>query len=73
MTEHDHDDQYEQRVMLDVGPGAGALVIYTAEELNGEEIEISPAGNDAQRVAASLKIVTTVDGDSDGRALQYIG
>jgi hypothetical protein len=50
VTEHHHDDQYEQGVMLDVGPGAGALVIYTAEELHGEEIEISPTGNDAQRV-----------------------
>jgi len=50
VTEHHHDDQYEQGVMLDVGPGAGALVIYTAEELHGEEIEISPIGNDAQRV-----------------------
>ena len=36
--------------MVDVGPGAGALVIYTGEELHGEEIEISPVGDDAQRV-----------------------
>jgi hypothetical protein len=35
--------------MVDVGPGAGALVIYAGEELRGQEIEISPAGNDAQR------------------------
>jgi len=36
--------------MVDVGPGAGALVIYTSEELRGQEIEISPAGHDSQRV-----------------------
>jgi hypothetical protein len=50
MSEHHHEDQYEQGVMVDVGPGAGALVIYTGEELRGEEIEISPIGDDAQRV-----------------------
>ena len=36
--------------MVDVGPGAGALVIYTAEELRGQEIEISPIGDDSKRV-----------------------
>lgn len=36
--------------MVDVGPGAGALVIYTTEALRGQEIEISPIGKDAQRV-----------------------
>lgn len=36
--------------MVDVGPGAGALVIYTSDELRGQEIEISPKGNDASRV-----------------------
>jgi len=36
--------------MVDVGPGAGALVIYASDELRGQEIEISPAGNDAERV-----------------------
>lgn len=35
--------------MVDVGPGAGALVIYTSEELRGQEIEISPAHNDVDR------------------------
>ena len=36
--------------MVDVGPGAGALVICTGEELGGQEIEISPVGADDQRV-----------------------
>lgn len=50
MTEHAHDQQYEQGVMVDVGPGAGALVIYTGEDLLGQEIEISPMGEAARRV-----------------------
>jgi hypothetical protein len=40
---------FEQGVMVDVGPGAGALVIYTADELRGQEIEISPQGSDSSR------------------------
>jgi hypothetical protein len=35
--------------MLDLGPGIGALVLHTGQELHGAEIEISPAGCDAQR------------------------
>ncbi len=35
--------------MVDVGPGTGALVIYTRDELRGSEIEISPKGLDAPR------------------------
>jgi len=31
-------------VVLDVGPGVGALVLRAAPEANGQEIEISPAG-----------------------------
>ena len=36
--------------MVDVGPGAGALVIYARDQLRGQEIEISPAGQDDHRV-----------------------
>ncbi|MHB8687833.1 MAG: phospholipase [Candidatus Dormibacteraceae bacterium] len=50
MTEHHDEDQYEQGVMVDVGPGTGALVIYADEALRGQEIEISPVGDDAKRV-----------------------
>jgi hypothetical protein len=50
MHEHHDEGQFEQGVMVDVGPGAGALVIYTRDELRGQEIEISPAGEDSQRV-----------------------
>jgi len=50
LSEHHHEADFEQGVMVDVGPGAGALVIYTGDELRGQEIEISPAGHDSQRV-----------------------
>ena len=50
MTERHREEDFEQGVMVDVGPGAGALVIYTGDELRGQEIEISPEGDDAQRV-----------------------
>jgi hypothetical protein len=50
MTEHHREADFEHGVMVDVGPGAGALVIYTADELRGQEIEISPKGSDSNRV-----------------------
>jgi hypothetical protein len=50
MTEHHHEQDFEQGVMVDVGPGVGALVIYSRDELRGQEIEISPMGMDEQRV-----------------------
>lgn len=49
MTEHRDQDSFEQGVMVDVGPGAGALVIYANDDLRGEEIEISPRGDDTNR------------------------
>jgi hypothetical protein len=48
--EHHREADFEQGVMVDVGPGAGALVIYARDGLRGQEIEISPAGQDDQRV-----------------------
>jgi hypothetical protein len=50
MTEHHHEADFERGVMVDVGPGAGALVIYTGSELRGQEVEISPVGDDSKRV-----------------------
>ena len=38
-----------QPVVLDLGDGIGALNVHTAPELLGEEIDISPSGDDAQR------------------------
>ncbi|HEY3462054.1 MAG TPA: hypothetical protein VGK62_01200 [Gaiellaceae bacterium] len=42
-------DARPEHVMLDLGPGVGALVLRTGAELQGAEIEISPAGRDAER------------------------
>jgi hypothetical protein len=50
VTEHHREADFQQGVMVDVGPGAGALVIYTPDSLRGQEIEMSPAGQDDQRV-----------------------
>jgi hypothetical protein len=48
--EHHREGDFEEGVMVDIGPGAGALVIYARDALRGQEIEISPAGQDEQRV-----------------------
>jgi len=39
-------------VVLDLGPGVGALVLYAPAELEGAEIEISRGGPDPPAVAA---------------------
>jgi hypothetical protein len=47
---HDHStDARPEHVMLDLGPGVGALVLRTGADLHGAEVEISPAGSDDQR------------------------
>jgi hypothetical protein len=50
LSEHHHEADFEQGVMVDVGPGVGALVVYTGDDLRGQEIEISPASSGAKRV-----------------------
>jgi PAS domain-containing protein len=62
MTEHHDEKNLEQGVMVDVGPGAGALVIYTRDELRGQEIEISPDEDDAERVHTDVLRRKTADG-----------
>jgi hypothetical protein len=49
---HDHHhskDARAEHVMLDLGPGVGALVLTTGSHLHGAEIEISPRGRDDVR------------------------
>ena len=47
---HDHStDVRPEHVMLELGPGVGALVLRTGSDLHGAEIEISPAGRDGER------------------------
>ena len=40
--------------VLDIGQEIGALVIYTGEEFRGQEIEVSPKGQDAQRTHTAV-------------------
>ena len=46
---HDTDEVRAQPVVLDLGDGVGALIVHTDPELLGEEIDISPAGDDGRR------------------------
>jgi hypothetical protein len=46
---HHSKDARPEHVMLDLGPGVGALVLHTGADLHGLEIEISPTGRDEQR------------------------
>jgi len=46
---HHSTDARPEHVMLDLGPGVGALVLHTGAELHGAEIEISPVGHDDDR------------------------
>ncbi len=49
MAERDRVLEPSQAVMVDVGPGHGALVITAPAAMLGEEIEISPATDPAAR------------------------
>ena len=46
---HHSTDPRPEHVLLDLGPGVGALVLRTGADLHGAEIEISPAGRDEER------------------------
>src|SRR5262249_5683152 len=45
---------HPEHVVLDIGGTFGALVLYTPPELRGREIEISPLGQDRQRVHTAV-------------------
>jgi hypothetical protein len=49
LNPHHSKDPRPEHVMLDLGPGVGALVLRTGRDLHGKEIEISPAGRDDER------------------------
>ncbi len=46
---------YSGTVVLELGPGAGALVLRTPAALDGREIEISRAGTAAPRTHAAVR------------------
>jgi hypothetical protein len=43
------DHPHNQHVVLDIGDGVGALIVHTDPGLLGNEVEISPAGDDTSR------------------------
>jgi len=54
MAEGSSDRVHTEDVVLDIGEGFGALLIYTKPELRGREIEVSQVGDDARRVHAEV-------------------
>jgi hypothetical protein len=42
-------------VVLDIGPGIGALIVYTPGRLHGHEIEVSPVADPAARTHAAVR------------------
>jgi hypothetical protein len=49
MHENYSDRPHPEYVVLDIGDGLGALIVYTDPELHGTEVEISPSGEDSNR------------------------
>lgn len=50
MTDHHHStSNRSEHVMLELGDGVGALLLYTGADLHGREIEISASGADEKR------------------------
>jgi hypothetical protein len=47
--EHPAEGVQIEDLVLDIGEGVGALVLYTGPELSGKEVEVSPRGDDASR------------------------
>jgi hypothetical protein len=53
----------QQAVLLDIGNGVGALIVYTTGDLDGREVEVSQVG-------ATARIHTVVHPrDVDGRTI----
>jgi hypothetical protein len=54
---------HPEPVVLEIGDELGALIVHTAPELHGVEIEISPAGEDGRRAHKEV-LERTIDGRS---------
>jgi len=59
-------------VVLDIGPGVGALILHTPQELAGHEIEISPVGSHGTRRTHAQVRMRPVDSGT-GYAAIYPG
>jgi hypothetical protein len=55
MTEHAHGPTGPGTVVLNLGPGIGALVVHTPAELNGLEIDISRDGAGGRRTHSQVR------------------
>jgi hypothetical protein len=42
-------------VVLELGPGAGALVVHVPAEMNGAEIDIGPVGRSGRRTHSAVR------------------
>lgn len=45
---------HEEHVVLDIGDGVGALLLYTPDAYRGREVEVSPVGDDAARTHTAV-------------------
>ena len=45
---------HTENAVLDIGEDIGALVIYTGQEMLGKEIEVSPKGNQTQKIHTAV-------------------
>jgi hypothetical protein len=55
MTEPVYGPSGHGTVVLDLGPGTGALVLHAPRELDGAEIEISPRGSPDRRTHSMIR------------------
>jgi hypothetical protein len=63
MAEGSSDRVHTEDVVLDIGQGFGALLIYTTPELRGTEIEVSRVGDDAARPVHAEVLERRVGGE----------
>jgi hypothetical protein len=59
---HTLDPSGQGTVVLNIGAGIGALVIYTPGNLHGHEIEVSPVGDGTNRTHAAVRARYVRDG-----------
>ena len=52
--EHGPERVHTEDLVLDIGDGVGALVLYTGPELIGQEIEVSLRGQDGSRTHTAV-------------------
>ena len=59
---HTLDPSGQGTVVLNIGAGIGALVVYTPGSLHGHEIEVSPVGDATARTHAAVRARYVRDG-----------